>query len=81
MGFFGGDNDNQQSESNALLDKQMQQNAAELESKRKSLFEQRLAIVKSSGGTNWTGGPKLAASIMPAQNPGKVEPSSLGGKE
>lgn len=53
MGFFdgggGGNND-----SNDLMQEQMNQNKVELEQKRKSLVDQKIAIVKSQGAQNWT---------------------------
>jgi len=55
MGFFGGGGNSgaQHSESNALIDKQFNQNQAEIEQKRKSLYQERLDIIKSQGGQIW----------------------------
>ena len=74
MGF---DSENQhttgQSSSNALIEKQIQQNEAELESKRKALFDTRLSIVKSQGKENW-GTPTSTKSV----NPNPQAPTELG---
>lgn len=57
MGLFGGHNKSgsqQQSESDRLIEEQFNQNQAEMERKRKSLYEERLDIIKSQGGQTWT---------------------------
>ena len=59
MGFFGGGGnsggqDTAQAQSNALIDKQFQTNQAEIEAKKKSLYQERLDIIKSQGGQTWT---------------------------
>jgi hypothetical protein len=56
MGLFGGGDDTSpaQDRANQLLDEQITQSRAELEEKRHSLAEQRMAIVKSQGGEQWT---------------------------
>jgi len=48
MGLFddGGNGDNP---ANTLIEQQMQRNEAEIESKRQSLYRERLAIIKSQG--------------------------------
>ncbi len=37
----------------ALVDQQLQQNKAELEGKKQSLFKTRLDILRGQGGQNW----------------------------
>ena len=59
MGFFGGGGnsgaqDNRQSATDELIDRQFKQNQAEIESKRKALYQERLDIIKSQGGQVWT---------------------------
>lgn len=59
MGFFsGGGNsggqDTQRNASDALIDQQFKQNQSEIEQKRKSLYQERLDIIKSQGGQVWT---------------------------
>lgn len=59
MGFFGGggnsgSQDNQPSASDQLIEKQFNQNQAEIEQKKKSLYQERLDIIKSQGGQQWT---------------------------
>lgn len=63
MGFFGGhgnsggQQDTARSASDALIDKQFKQNQAEIEQKKRSLYQQRLDIIKSQGAQEWhTGG-------------------------
>ena len=58
MGFFsGGGNsgaqDSAQMQSNALIDRQFNENQAEIETKRKSIAQQRMEIIKSQGGQIW----------------------------
>lgn len=58
MGFFGGGGnsgaqDSPRSESDALIDKQFKQNQAEIEAKKKSLYQERLDIIKSQGTQVW----------------------------
>lgn len=54
MGFFsGGGNSGAQSESDRLIEQQFNQNQAESEQKRKSLYQERLDIIKSQGGQVW----------------------------
>jgi hypothetical protein len=55
MGFFrgGGNSGSQRSETDALIDQQFKQNQAEIEQKRKRLYEERLDIIKSQGGQVW----------------------------
>jgi hypothetical protein len=55
MGFFGGGGNSggQDSNSDALITQQFKQNQAEIEAKKKSLYEERLNIIKSQGGQNW----------------------------
>lgn len=59
MGFFGGGGnsgaqDTGRSASDALIEKQFQQNQKEIEEKKKSLYQERLDIIKSQGGQQWT---------------------------
>jgi len=56
MGFFGGGGDTggQQSKSDELIDQQFKHNQAELEQKRKNLYQERLDIIKGQGGQTWT---------------------------
>lgn len=59
MGFFaGGGNsgaqDAERNASNALIDQQFRQNQAEIETKKKDLYQQRLDIIKSQGTQSWT---------------------------
>lgn len=57
MGFFGGKDSGTQSPeqnaSDALVQQQFKQNQAEIEQKRKSLYQERLDIIKSQGGQQW----------------------------
>lgn len=53
MGFFGGGDNAARSESDALIEKQFAQNQAEIEQKRKGLYQERLDIIKSQGGQVW----------------------------
>ncbi len=54
MGFFGDDSDNSPTRGDQLLEEQINQNKAELEAKRQSLFQTRLDIIKGQGGQIWT---------------------------
>lgn len=55
MGFFGGGgNSGAQSESDKLITETWKQNQAEIEQKKKSLYQERLDIIKSQGGQQWT---------------------------
>lgn len=59
MGFFGGGGnsgaqDTAQAQSNALIDQQFKTNQAEIEQKKRDLYTQRLDIIKSQGGQQWT---------------------------
>jgi len=47
--------DSGNSRSNILLDKQITQNEADLEAKRRSLYDSKLSIIKSQGKENWSG--------------------------
>lgn len=57
MGFFGGDGNSgaqdSRSASDALIEQQFKQNQAEIEQKRKGLYQERLDIIKSQGGQVW----------------------------
>ncbi len=57
MGFFSGGGNSgaqQPSESDRLIEQQFKQNQAEMEQKRKSLYQERLDIIKSQGTQTWT---------------------------
>lgn len=57
MGLFGGGGNSgaqQPSETDLLIEQQFKQNQAEMENKRKSLYQERLDIIKSQGGQVWT---------------------------
>ncbi len=68
---FGDDTQVGQSAANTLLEKQITQNEAEIESKRKSLYDERLSIVKSSGRENW-GNPQSSPSAPKPTELGKM---------
>jgi hypothetical protein len=58
MGFFGGGGnsggqESPQDNSSELISQQFKQNQAEIEAKKKSLYEERINIIKSQGGQNW----------------------------
>ncbi|MBX4189676.1 hypothetical protein KW791_00040 [Candidatus Parcubacteria bacterium] len=55
--------------SNELVEEQITQNRAELEEKRHSLAEQRMAIVKSQGGENWVADRNASYSSGAAKQP------------
>lgn len=74
MGLFGGNDDNGGNDrSNQLLDEQLTQNKAELEQKRQSLVDQRMAIVKSQGGEVWAPDRNAAYTGKDAATP-KMKP-------
>lgn len=57
MGLFGGGGNSgaqQPSEADQLIQQQFNLNQAESEQKRKSLYQERLDIIKSNGGQVWT---------------------------
>ncbi len=62
MGLFGGDNPNQ--EANDLANQQIQQNQAEIENKRQSLYKERLDIVKGQGNQSWS--PEMGTASLGA---------------
>ncbi len=62
MGFFGGDDSDAPSRSEQLAEQQIRQNQAELENKRRNLYDARLDIIKSQGGQTWTPTVKSASS-------------------
>lgn len=78
MGIFGGDDDNGDDESRQarqLQEQQINQNKLELEQKRSSLAQQRINIIKSEGGENWSA--DRSASISGAgggETPGRRSP-------
>lgn len=57
MGLFGKGNSGGQesapSQADELISQQFKQNQAEIEAKKKSLYQERLNIIKSQGGQNW----------------------------
>jgi len=53
MGFFGGDNE-PDNRANDLIEKQMMDNQAEIEQKRRSLYQTRLDVIKSQGAQQWS---------------------------
>lgn len=59
MGFFGGGgNSGGQSAQSAIndfnIDQQFKKNQADIETKKRSLYQERLDIIKSQGGQQWT---------------------------
>lgn len=52
MGFFDSDEDS--SPGSDAVQQQIAQNQEQLEEKRKSLYSQRLDIIRTQGGQNWT---------------------------
>lgn len=66
MGFFGGD-DNPNQETNDLMNQQIRQNQAELESKRQNLYSEKLDIIKGTGGETWQ--PNRSAGVSASGNP------------
>lgn len=57
MGFFGGGGNSGaqgQSETDKLIDQQFKTNQAQIEEKKKSLYRERLDIIKSQGAQQWT---------------------------
>lgn len=57
MGVFGSD---EPSRGEELADEQIRANQAELESKRKNLYDERLGIIKGQGGQVWEPTPVSA---------------------
>ncbi len=54
MGMFGEDSyDDTSQQSDDLMQKQIEQDQAESERKRQTLFATRIRAVKSQGGQNW----------------------------
>lgn len=57
MGFFGGGGNSGASDaqrrSDELINQQFRQNQAEIETKKKNLYQERLDIIKSQGGQVW----------------------------
>ena len=58
MGMFGDGNSGAQdaarAESDAMINTTYKKNQAEIEQKKKDIYAQRLDIIKSQGGQNWT---------------------------
>jgi hypothetical protein len=71
MGFFGGSDS---SDTDTLINQQLQANQAELESKRQNLYDERLSIIKGQGGEVWkpsrTGVSGKSAPSLPPNVPG-----------
>ena len=57
MGFFGSSGnsaqDSQTNANNELIDREFSQNQADLETKKRSLYQERLDVIKSQGGQIW----------------------------
>jgi hypothetical protein len=54
MGFFGGGgNSGAQDTASQQITQQFKQNQADIEAKKKALYEERINIIKSQGGQNW----------------------------
>lgn len=68
MGLFGGD-DNPNQQANDLASQQIQQNQAEIENKRQSLYRERLDIVKGQGLQTWTPSPTISGGGNNTQSP------------
>lgn len=73
MGDLLGDDGSSSNESDILLSEQIQQNNAELERKKKSLFAQRLSIEKTMGAEQWN---KAQIDPIVDEKPKRAEPSS-----
>lgn len=65
---MGGDDDGNDAE-NQRLQEQIDQQNAELETKRKSLYDERLRIIKSQGAENWTPQTPNGVASAPMQSP------------
>jgi len=55
-----------------LMDEQYQQQQADIETKRRSLFSQRIAIVQSQGGMSWDAQSMAPDAGMPPVKPGRM---------
>jgi|HubBroStandDraft_1064217.scaffolds.fasta_scaffold412131_1 hypothetical protein len=64
MGFLGGDNEPSRGEE--IADQQLQENKAELEAKKQSLYQTRLDIIKGQGSQSWE--PNKSAGITKKVN-------------
>jgi len=59
MGFFSGGGNSgaqqntAQTQANALVEKQIQQNQAETEQKKKAIYQERLSIIHGQSGQQW----------------------------
>jgi hypothetical protein len=62
-----------QKEQQELLQQQIDQNNAEIEQKRQSVFDQRINIIKSQGAPTWTPG-KPSVTPQTTLPSGKVVP-------
>lgn len=59
MGFFGGGGNSgaqptARSATDDLIDKQFRQNQADIENKKRMIYQERLDIIKSNSGQQWT---------------------------
>ena len=61
MGLFG--NSDEQDEANKIANEQIQQNQAELESKRANLYSAKLDIIRGQGAENWSPDRTSGASL------------------
>jgi len=69
MGLFGGDEDDSAQQSADLMNQQIRQNQAELETKRQSLYKERLDIIKGQGEQQWIP-DKSSGNAKKGQSPG-----------
>lgn len=67
MGLFGGGNsgsqNSQQSASDALVEQQFAQNQAEIQAKKKNLYQQRLDIIHSQGKESWHPNKSVSSGV------------------
>lgn len=55
-----------------LMDEQYQEQQAQTEEKRRSLFQQRIAIVQSQSGMSWDAQAMAPDAGMPPARPGRM---------
>ncbi len=77
MGFLGGDNDNEPTRADELVQEQLESNKAEIESKRNRLYQARLGIIKGQGTQQWTPQKETPGMATGRINPGKLELPNL----
>lgn len=70
MGFLTDDTEEQQSPASALVDSQIEEDRALLESKKQALFDTRLNLIKNQGRESWTPN-KPTPSTAPKTTPTK----------